>query len=253
MSVSTGQSMGLSIFTPKRSFCFSCKKQIAWYDNLPILSYFILKGKCRHCGATFSIRYAVVEALTGLLFVILLWKYWVSPEFVVYAIITAGLIISTFVDFDHFIIPNFITFPGMIFGLLWSFVVWFFFKDSYFLVTNPFEAIIGFLVGSGFLYLVGEIFTKILKKDAMGFGDVKLLAMMGAFIGWKLILLTIILSSFVGSIVGVSMIAAKKQERFGHIPFGPYLALGSYIAMIWGNQIIELYLNYAFPDPQMMR
>ena len=239
---------GKSIVRPG-SHCFSCEHPLAWYDNIPIFSYISLKGQCRYCKAKFSPRYAVVEALTGIMFAILLWEYSWSFELLIYAIITAGLIVATFVDFDHFIIPNFITFPGMIFGLIWSFVVWLFFKESAFLVQNPMEAILGFAVGAGFLFSIGEIFTRVLKKEAMGFGDVKLLGMLGLFIGWKLVLLTVILSSFVGSIVGVLMISMKKQKNEqGHIPFGPYLALAAYIAMVWGTKIIEWYISLLQTD-----
>ena len=238
--------VGKSIIKPG-SHCFKCEHPLAWYDNVPIFSYLILKGHCRYCNAKFSPRYAVVEALTGILFCLLFSKFLWSWELLIFMIVTSGLIISTFVDFDHFIIPNFITFPGMIMGFLWSFVVWFGFKESAFPVKNPLESLIGFLVGAGFLFIIGEIFTKILKKEAMGFGDVKLLGMLGTFMGWKLILLTVIISSFAGSVVGVLMISMKKQDRWGHIPYGPYLALAAFIAIMWGNQMIDWYWNFMIP------
>lgn len=253
-----------SIVKP-RSHCPKCNNLITWYDNIPLLSYLILRGKCRHCKTPISIRYFIVELLTGLLFLIVVWKFeGLNIVSVTYLVIVGCLIAITFIDLDHFIIPDVITYPNMILGMLIS-VILSFLPNTRFLISSwtsgPFSlvagkfyplynAIFGLVIGGGILLLIGTTAKWILKKEAMGGGDVKLLAAMGTFIGYKLVLLTLILASFVGSIIGaIVLIQAKKKEKdatpFGHyIPFGPYLAIGIFIALIWGNDIINWYFNH---------
>ena len=254
---------GISIVTP-RSRCPKCEKMIVWYDNIPLLSWLLLRGKCRNCQTPISIRYFLVELLTGICFMLVFHAFSSYPAAVfVYWIVTGCLIVITFIDLDHFIIPDEISLPGIIFGLGFSiFMVYFPTLQPGFIISIPgitslwagkyiplFNSLTGLLLGGGSLYLIGVIAKAILKKDAMGGGDVKLLAFLGAFLGWQLILLTIMLSSLVGSIIGsIQLYAAKKETEKSqlatdhYIPFGPYLALGAFISMIWGNQLIEWYI-----------
>ncbi len=251
-----------SIILPA-SHCMKCGELIPWYDNIPIISYFILRGKCRDCGAPFSIRYAAVEFLTALLFAMIIVKY--APLITSIKIVNdgfpwgnlfhgvgltlfhlyfvGGLIVATFIDIDHQIIPNEITFTGIPLGIvastlfpvmqgqethLWGFIF----------------SLISVIACGGVLFLIGEIATRALKKEAMGFGDVKLLAMLGAFIGWKLAAICLFFSSLTGAMVGVTLIALKKVEWQSRIPFGPYIVLGALISYFWGMQILDWYLGF---------
>jgi leader peptidase (prepilin peptidase)/N-methyltransferase len=253
-----------SIVKP-RSHCPKCNHLIAWYDNIPLLSYLILRGKCRYCKVPFSVRYFIVELLTGILFTLIVWQYQGATfASVTYLTVVGSLIALSFIDLDHYILPDVITYPLLILGLMIS-IILSYVPTSGFLINHwmsgPFSthsgrlypfynALFGLLVGGGILLLIGNIAKWILKKEAMGGGDVKLLAAMGTFIGYKLVLLTLILASFVGSIIGaVVLIQAKKKDQdttsFGHyIPFGPYLAIGAVIALIWGNDIINWYFMH---------
>ena len=253
-----------SIVKP-RSHCQKCNNLIAWYDNIPLLSYLILRGKCRHCKEPISIRYFIVELLTGILFVLVAWQFGgVNFVSITYIIIIGCLIAITFIDVDHFIIPDMITYPLMILGLVLSLILAYIPIPEFLInhwMSGPFSvnsgrlypfynALFGLVIGGGILLLIGSTAKWILKKEAMGGGDVKLLAAMGTFLGYKLVLLTLILASFVGSIIGaIVLIQAKKKEKaatpFGHyIPFGPYLAIGTIIALIWGNDIINWYFMH---------
>lgn len=254
---------GESIVTP-RSHCPKCNQLIAWYDNLPLLSYVILRGKCRHCKEPFSIRYFLVELLTGICFLLIHWVFkGVSPASIIYTILAAGLIVVTFIDLDHLIIPDEISLSGIVFGLLVAgFLTFFPYLGGGFIIENGtiltypmgkyiplVNSFLGVLFGGGILLLIGVIAKAILKKDAMGGGDVKLLAMVGAFIGWQLVILTLMIASLIGSVIGsIQLMMLKRKdhstELTGHyIPFGPYLALASFISLLWGNALIEWYLS----------
>lgn len=251
-----------SIFKP-RSHCPECKNTVAGYDNIPLISYLLLGGKCRYCKKPIAIRYFLVELITGILFLLIHYIF-DGPNLasITYSVLTAALIVITFIDFDHFIIPDNITYPGMILGLLMSILLIYMPQTSPILIAEPnifsywsgkyhplVNSIIGLLTGGGILYLIAVIAAAIMKKEAMGGGDIKLLAFLGSFIGWKLILLTLIFASFIGSIIGgimLLMMRRKNQDTAltGHyIPFGPYLAIGALIAILWGNQIIDWYFN----------
>ena len=254
--------MEQSIVVP-RSHCPNCKTQIAWYDNIPLLSYLILGGKCRHCKTHISIRYFLVELFTGICF-LLVHVIFKGPNFssITYTFVAACLIVITFIDLDHFIIPDVITIPGMIIGLLCSLILVyspqmptpFIAEPGYFMVWSGkylplVNSVIGLLFGGGILLLIAVIAKAIVKKDAMGGGDIKLLAFVGSFIGWKLVLLTLIFASFIGSIVGgIVLLQLRIKNRdtpiTGHyIPFGPYLAMGTFLALLWGNTLISWYFN----------
>ncbi len=225
------------------SQCPYCKKPIAWYDNIPILSYFMLRGKCRACGASFSPRYAVVEALTAVLFLLVWLRYGVSPLTPIYFLAISGLLLATFVDLDHMIIPDRVSIGGMLLGLVLS---------AFFPVLHGRDGMgeglvtsgIGLTVGFGSLWLVSVLGKWAFKKDAMGFGDVKLLGAIGAFVGWQGVLLTVMISSLLGTIIGLTFIIGGKQEWQSKIPYGPYLALGAILWMLWGMDWWTAYVEW---------
>lgn len=226
-----------------RSHCPGCKKPIAWYDNIPILSYFILRGKCRSCRISFSPRYAVVEAVTALLFLITWLRYGVSPLTPVYFGVISSLLLASFVDLDHMIIPDRVSIGGMFAGLLLS-AVFPVLHAGETLVEGLLSAGIGLATGFGALWLVSVLGKLAFKKDAMGFGDVKLLGAIGAFLGWRGVLFTIMISSLLGTVVGMAFIIGGKHEWQSKIPYGPYLALGAIIWILWGIDWWQAYVNW---------
>ncbi len=235
-----------SILSP-RSHCPHCRKSLAWYDNVPLVSYLILKGKCRYCGGRIRARYFIVEFLTALLFLLLLGKFGLSFELPIYLIFTCGLIIATFTDFEHWIIPDVVTYPGIILGLILSTVYPDLQRTALHwskVCTGSWEgllaSLLGAISGGAFLYLVGTIGEKVAKKEAMGGGDVKLIAVVGAFLGWQLVALTIFLSALSGSLVGI---VQKLKKGESYIPYGPYLALGAIISLLWGERLIKWYFR----------
>lgn len=237
-----------------RSHCPHCDRLIAWYDNVPVLSYLLLRGECRHCGGRISPRYMLIEVLVAVLFT-LVWLLYglleregsyvmlLDPLIPVYWLAISGLVVGTFVDFEHYIIPDRITLGGIAAGLLLSGLV----PQMHGTASRmaSFESgLIGALVGGGLLWGVGFLGKLILKKEAMGMGDVKLLAAIGAFLGWQAVLFTVIISSFAGSIVGVSLIAMGGKKWQSRLPYGPYIALGALLWMLWGSDWWTAYLMW---------
>ncbi|MEW6323965.1 MAG: prepilin peptidase [Nitrospirota bacterium] len=224
--------LDLSIVRPG-SRCPSCKRPIAWYDNVPIISYLLLLGRCRHCRAPISWRYPLVEALNGGGYLLLAWQFGLSWPTLLYAIFYSALLVITFIDIDYQIIPDVITYPGIVIGI----------AASLFLPLGLWQSLLGFLIGGGIFYLVAEASYRILKQEGMGGGDIKLIAMVGAFLGWQKVLLTIFLASLGGAVVGGAFMLAKGWGRRTPIPFGPFLALGAVIALFWGSAILEWYVS----------
>ena len=237
----------LSVVTPG-SHCFNCKKDIAWYDNMPILSYFILRGKCRNCGSGYSCRYMLVEAFTGALFLGVWYAYGWSVHTTVYWVVIFGLIFGGFVDLDTQYLPDSVTVHGIwagilvctLFPVLQGVEGW---KDG--LIAAGTGAGIGF----GLMWTVAQLGRLVFKKEAMGMGDVFLLGAIGAFFGWKAVLFNLIASSFAGSIVGVGLMALGKHELGRHTPFGPYMALGVFAWMFGGEPLIDWYLGFFTFEP----
>jgi len=215
------------------SHCPKCKTPIRFYDNIPLLSYLLLKGKCRHCKAPISIQYPIVEAITALSSFFLFITFGVSLSFFYYFSFVAALIAITVIDLYHQIIPDVISLPGIVIGLLGSLVI---------PQITFWSSLIGVLSGGGSLFLVATVYQWLFKREGMGGGDVKLLAMIGAFLGWKAVILTIFLSSFIGSIIGITVMLIKGKDFKYAIPFGPFLALGAVISLFWGENLISWYL-----------
>lgn len=226
------------IFPP--SHCVHCNHKIYWFDNIPFLSYLVLRGKCRFCARPISFRYFVVELLMASLLLTFYIYFGLSPKFFVLTILGASLIVSSFIDFEHQLIPDAITIPGIFIGLLTSF-----FFPSIVGVAKPLNAIlnslIGIILGGISIYAIGVLGKWAFKKEAMGGGDVKLMAMIGAFIGWKLALLVFFLAPFFGAAVGIII---KLKEKKDIIPYGPYLSIATIIAILWGEKILNLLFFY---------
>jgi leader peptidase (prepilin peptidase)/N-methyltransferase len=222
-----------SIVTPG-SHCPHCNKPIQFYDNIPLISYLLLKGKCRNCGQPISIQYPIVEGVTALMSFFLFVKFGPSPIYLLYFAFVAALIVITVIDLYHQIIPDVISFPGIGVGVLASLVL---------PHMKALNSISGVLLGGGSLFLVATLYQWFFKREGMGGGDVKLLAMIGAFLGWKAVILTILLSSLIGSISGIAIMVMKGKDFKYAIPFGPFLSLGAVISLLYGDALIQWYLN----------
>lgn len=225
--------LGQSVIAP-RSRCMGCGAPVAWYDNIPLISWFLLRGRCRNCQASFSIRYPLVELLTGVLTLLLFLRFGLSIPFLIYSLLTAALIVITFIDFDHQIIPDEISLPGIGLGFLASF----FLPESSWLAS-----LLGIVAGWGSLALVFYVYLWLTGREGMGGGDAKLLAMLGAFLGIKAVPFIIFASSLVGSIVGLTLMALQRKDRYLAIPFGPYLAMGAVLYIFYGTWLINWYLQ----------
>jgi leader peptidase (prepilin peptidase)/N-methyltransferase len=217
------------------SHCPHCKNPIKFYNNIPLLSYLLLKGRCRYCDASISIQYPIVEAITALSSLFLFMSFGVSLTFIYYFSFVAALIVITVIDLYHQIIPDVISLPGIGVGLLASLFI---------PQITFFNSLIGVLLGGGSLFLVATVYQWLFKREGMGGGDVKLLAMIGAFLGWKAVILTILLGSLIGSVVGIVIMILKGKDFKYAIPFGPFLSLGAVIALFWGESLIRWYLYW---------
>jgi leader peptidase (prepilin peptidase)/N-methyltransferase len=217
------------------SHCPHCKKPIKFYDNIPLVSYLLLTGKCRYCKEPISIQYLLVEGVTALSSLFLIIKFGLSLSYLIYFVFVAALIVIAVIDLYHQIIPDIISLPGIGVGLLASIII----PEITF-----FDSLIGILFGGGSLFLVATLYQWLFKREGMGGGDIKLLAMIGAFLGWKAVILTILLSSLIGSITGITIMVLKGKDFKYAIPFGPFLSLGAVIALFYQNEIIFWYLQY---------
>ena len=245
---------GRSIATPP-SHCPRCQSGIKFYDNIPVISFLLLRAKCRNCGEPISWRYPAVELLNALCSVWVVHEFQLGGEAFLLMALCSSLIVITFIDYDHQIIPDVISLPGMIIGLA---VAPFFmsqlaeplpFHLSRLLphagpyVTGLLNSLIGLILGGGPLLAIGWIWEKLRHVEAMGGGDVKLMGMVGSIIGWKGALLTILLGALAGSVVGIALIVLKKHEMQKVIPFGPFLAIGAVVSAFYGQDIILWYLG----------
>jgi len=216
------------------SHCPNCKKPVAWYDNVPLLSWLALRGHCRQCKEPISFRYFVVELLTALSAVALYFRVGFGVEWVVMFLFVAALIIISFIDLDHRIIPDLISLPGVVVGFVLSL------RGE----PGPISSGIGILAGGGLLLAVAWGYHAATGREGMGGGDIKLLGMIGAFLGWKSVPFTMLLSSLTGSIVGVTLMWWTSSDTKYAIPFGPFLALGAVIYIFCGEELIGWYLGF---------
>lgn len=222
------------------SRCGSCRAPIAWYDNVPILAWFFLRGKCRRCGAKFSIRYAMVELLMAALFALAFWRFGWSWQFAESLPFIFSLVTASVIDLDHFLLPDVLTLSGVAIGLVGA-------------ALNPernfWDALIGAAFGYGFLWALAYFYFLLRKEDGMGGGDMKLLAWIGAVLGWQSIPFVILCSSILGSIGGLIVAMRDKSGMKAVIPFGPYLAVAALIVLFAGVWLTESYFAWLFPPP----
>jgi leader peptidase (prepilin peptidase)/N-methyltransferase len=223
---------GQSLNSPP-SRCPQCDYRLRWFDNIPVVSYALLAGRCRKCRAQISVRYPIVELVTMALFLlhgaVFGWTAFLIPRLV----FACAMVVLFAIDLEHQLLPNAITLPGIVVGLIASSV----------LPPGIIDALIGAIVGGGVLWLIGEAYFRYSGHEGMGGGDVKMLAMIGAFLGWKLVLVTLVLSSVLGSIIGVIVIAVRKGGMKYALPYGTFLALGALVASLAGEAIVSWYVG----------
>ena len=216
-----------SVVSP-RSYCPSCKKMIAAWDNIPVISYLVLKGECRHCGKSISWVYPAVEIITALLITAVFLKFGMAIQSTIYGITISALVAITMIDLEHQIIPDSITLPGIVFG---------FTAGSY--LNGIFTSFLGFILGGGIFY-----FLAVISKGGMGGGDIKFIAGAGALLGWQKVLLVIFLGALLGTIYSLPLLLIGKKHRKSLIPFGPFLAAATGLTVFSGSELIIFYVQY---------
>ncbi|HTN69537.1 MAG TPA: prepilin peptidase [Methylomirabilota bacterium] len=224
------------------SHCPNCAAAIAFYDNIPLISYIILRGRCRSCGERFSLRYFLIEFLMGSLAVGLYFEFGLGFAFVVSFVFVAALIAISFIDLDVRIVPDVISLPGIVAGLVFSLIGRYVISDPFELVPSPMSALLGVLVGGGFLLALAWAYEAFTGVEGMGGGDVKLLAMIGAFLGWPSVPVTLFFSSLGGSVIGLTAMLIKGVGRRYALPFAPFLCLGALLYLFFGKELIQFYL-----------
>ncbi|ADY73413.1 Prepilin peptidase [Desulfurobacterium thermolithotrophum DSM 11699] len=220
-----------SIITPP-SYCPKCGKKIKWYDNIPIISYLILKGKCRNCKEKISIQYPLVELLTGFLTTGIVWKYGISVTSFYFLLLTYVLVVVSMIDLKTMLVPVKLCYFAMIAGILFSiFVPSISLKDS----------ILGASFGAGIILFIIETYYILKGKEGMGYGDANVMAVIGAFLGWEKVLLTIFLASLIGAVWGIIFMILRGKNSQLALPFVPFLSLATYVTIIFGNELISWY------------
>lgn len=223
---------GESVVFP-RSRCTRCDRTLTWYENVPIVSWLALRGRCRTCGEWISWRYPLVELCTAIAFAAVYALYGPTPLGFSRLILACTLIVLFMIDLEHQLLPNVITLPGIVVGFVFS------------LFGPPgwFDSLIGILLGGALPYAIAEVYFRLRGDEGLGMGDVKMLAMIGAFLGWKLMLVTLVFASLAGSIVGLGFIAAGYGRKYA-LPFGTFLAVGAAVAAVAGDAVLAWYLTY---------
>lgn len=225
---------GASIAFPA-SHCPRCRHPLSWYENIPLLSYLFLRGRCSHCEARISFQYPLVELLMAMISSAVFFRFGLSLTAIGLFLFSAALLVIIIIDFYHQIIPDVISLPGVLLGFAFSFI------NS---ITSWQDSLIGLLAGGGILYAIALLYYVLRKQDGMGGGDIKLLAMIGAFLGWQSLPFIIFASSISGSIIGILTIAIQKKDRATRIPFGPFLSVSALLYMFFLNDIQTIYRLY---------
>lgn len=228
-----------------RSHCPKCKALIPVYCNIPLLSYLMLLGRCRSCHGSISPRYFFVELLMACLAVALYYQFGVSLAFLVSFVFVAALIVISFIDLDVRIVPDVISLPGIVAGLLFSVVARYLINDPFEVIPSPLSALIGVVVGGGFLLALAWAYEAFTGVEGMGGGDIKLLAMIGAFLGWTAIPFTLFFASLTGSVIGLGLMVGKGVGRRFALPFAPFLCLGALLYLFFGNELMEFYFPHS--------
>src|SRR3954471_21515220 len=216
------------------SHCTACNRPLSWYENIPLVSWLWLRGRCRTCRAPISAVYPIIEAITGVVFVAAYELYGLSPLLIARVAFACAMIVLFVIDLRHRILPNVITVSGILIGLIAS--LW--------LPPGWRSSVLGLLLGGGVLFAVGEAYYRMRGVEGMGMGDVKMLAMIGAFLGWPLMLLTLILASFTGALLGAIMMMTGRGGMKAALPFGTFLAVGALVSAVAGDPIITWYLGF---------
>ena len=224
---------GVSIVWPP-SACARCGARIRWYDNVPVVSWLVLRGRCRDCRAPIAIRYPIVELVTLGAFLACYWYFGPSLLLVSRLLFAAALIALFAIDLEHQRLPDAITLPGIAAGLLFSLLLPPGFRD----------ALVGAAVGYGSLWFIAELWWRLRHVDAMGGGDLKMLAMVGAFLGWKMVIVTFAISSIVGGLFAVVLLAARRTTMTTAVPYGTFLAIAAFAASLWGQWLMDWYLSF---------
>ncbi|MCZ6681272.1 MAG: prepilin peptidase [Candidatus Poribacteria bacterium] len=232
---------GLSVHFPGISFCPECRTRIRAYDNIPVLSYLILRGRCRHCGAQISIVYPLVELMTGGLFLLLFYRFGLTFELLHACLFVTLLVPIAWIDAKWYIIPNAIILFGLITGSAVTVLISLTDHDLYYMI----ECLIGAIAGGAALALLATVGSFLFRKQAMGAGDIKLMMLIGLFLGaWPHLLIVLIASAFIGSLAGVLLIIlGAKEGPQSAIPYGPFLVIGALLDLLWGNAVWEWYLK----------
>ncbi len=224
---------GTSVVWPA-SACGSCKRELRWFENIPVISWLVLGAKCARCKAPISLQYPIVEATTAVLFVLVTATTPLGPALAARLIFVAALVVLFAIDLEHHLLPNVITLPGIVVGLLFA------------LLGPPGwqASLLGVLLGGGVLYAIAAGYYAVRKEEGMGMGDVKMLAMIGAFLGWQSVLLTLVLASLSGAVIGLALIVVQRGSMKYALPFGTFLAIGALVAMLAGQPVIDWYVGF---------
>jgi leader peptidase (prepilin peptidase)/N-methyltransferase len=225
--------LGKSVVWPA-SACPQCRRELAWYENVPVLSWLALRGRCRTCHVWIGFQYPAVEALTAAMFALAWWMYGPSALFASRVVFGCALLVLFAIDLEHHLLPNTITLPGIVLG----------FAFSFFAEPGWMSSLIGIVAGGGVLYLIAEVYYRVRHEEGLGMGDVKMLAMIGAFVGWKLTLVTLMMASLGGSLIGLVVIASRRGGMKYALPFGTFLALGAAAAATVGPAVLAWYLDF---------
>lgn len=224
---------GQSVIWPG-SCCPQCGAPIRWFDNVPLVNFLWLHARCRWCRGTIAWRYPLVEFLNGSGYLGIVWKFGFSMSAAVYALLLSALLVVMMIDFDHRMIPDVISLPGIMIGFV---------AAVFILPLGWAGSLVGMVVGGGVLWMLALLSPYLFGKEGMGGGDIKLLAMIGAFLGWQSVLMTLFLASLVGAAAGIGLMIFHRIERGQYIPFGPFLAVGAVVSMFFYQEMLNMYVG----------
>jgi leader peptidase (prepilin peptidase)/N-methyltransferase len=216
------------------SRCTTCDRALSWYENIPVVSWVVLRGQCRTCGERISVMYPIVEMITATLFIAGYFVYGWTPLLAVRLAFACAMVVLFVIDLQHYLLPNVITVPGIVIGFGLSLV----------LPPGWKASLIGLIAGGGVLFAIAEAYYRLRGVEGLGMGDVKMLSMIGAFLGWKLMLVTLVFASFAGSIIGIGVIAMGRGGMKAALPFGTFLAVGALVAAVAGDAIVDWYVGF---------
>lgn len=222
---------GQSVIRPG-SRCPRCKTPIFWFDNVPLLSFVRLRARCRWCGGKISWRYPLVECLNGVSYLGIVYKFGWTCSALVYALFLSLLLVVTMIDLDHFVIPDTISLPGLVIG---------FFTAAFILPVGWAGSLLGIALGGGVLWMIAAVSPYLFGKEGMGGGDIKFLAMIGAFLGWQHVCMTLFLASCAGALVGIGLMAFRGMERGQYLPFAPFLSAGAVASLFFYQELFGMY------------